>query len=383
MNLGYLFIFTFLFSAIVYWFIPKQSVRNIFITIVSAAFVFLLDKSAFAILFFLTLYVFGFSFLVAGSHKKSFYHKLSVSGIVMTLAVFKYAGFLDKYFSNVINYFNFSNGHPFENLLIPLGLSYVTFKYISYLTDLYWGLNKRAGFFDLFFYGSLFTIFLSGPIERFERIEKQLNGEKIRFSSVFVLESFERISYGLFKKFVLADWLGYFIGFVWRNPDEYSFVYHTLALFGFSLQLYFDFSGYSDIAIGTSRMFGFKMMENFNFPYLRQNISQFWRNWHISLSDWIRDYLFFPLSRFSTHKVWLLIFVPLIAMGICGMWHGSELKFLAWGLYHGAGISVYQLWNQFKKKRKVLKNFTETKIFNAFAVLITFVFVTMGWLFFK
>ena len=383
MNLGYIFISTFIVSAAVYWIIPKQRIRNIFMALVSLVFVFLLDKSAFAVVIFLTLYTFGFSFLIAGSVKKSFYHKISVSGIVVVLSFFKYSGFLDKYFITVVNFFSSAGTHTFESLLMPLGLSYITFKYISYLTDLYWGLNKRAGFFDLLFYGSLFTTFLSGPIERFERIEKQINTERINYSPLFLFGAFERITYGLFKKFVLADWLGYFIGFVWRNPDEYSFVYQALALIGFSLQLYFDFSGYTDIAIGSSKLFGLNIMENFNYPYLRQNISQFWRNWHISLSDWIRDYLFFPLSKFSTSKVWLLVFVPLIAMGVCGMWHGSEVKFLYWGLYHGAGISVYQLWNTFKRKRKNLKKFTDTKLFNSVAVLVTFAFVTLGWLFFK
>jgi len=383
MKLGYIFISTFLISAAVYWLIPKQRIRNVFLALASMVFIYLLDRSAFAMVIFLTLYTYGFSFLISNSQRKSFYHKLSVFGVLMILVFFKYAGFLDKYASGIVNYFSFSGSHPFESLLMPLGLSYITFKYISYLTDLYWGLNKRADFFDLLFYGSLFTIFLSGPIERYERLEKQIGVDRIEYSSVFLFESFERIAYGLFKKFVIADWLGYFIGFVWRNPDEYSFLYHTLALFGFSLQLYFDFSGYSDIAIGASRMFGFKIMENFNFPYLRENISTFWRNWHISLSDWIRDYLFFPLSKFSTNKIWLLVFVPLIAMGICGMWHGSEIKFLYWGLYHGAGISVYQIWNQFKKKRKGLKKFTETKLINSIAVVVTFVFVTIGWLFFR
>jgi len=382
-KLGYIFISTFIFSSLVYWLIPKQRIRNVFLALVSLVFVFLLDKTAFAIVLFLTLYTFGFSFVVSNSQRKSFYHKISVSGIVLTILIFKYAGVLDKYFTDVIRYFSFTNSHNFESLLLPLGLSYITFKYISYLTDLYWGLNKRADFFDLLLYGSLFTIFLSGPIERYERIEKQMNVERIDFSSVFIFESFERITYGLFKKFVLADWIGYLIGFVWKNPDEYSFIYHSLALFGFSLQLYFDFSGYSDIAIGTSRLFGLKIMENFNYPYLKQNISQFWRSWHISLSDWIRDYLFFPLSKISANKVWMFVFVPLIAMGICGMWHGSEIKFLYWGLYHGAGISVYQLWALFKKKRKKLKRFTETKLFNSLAVLITFIFVTIGWLFFQ
>ena len=383
MKLGYIFISTFIISAAVYWLIPKQRIRNVFLTLASMVFIYLLDRSAFVMVSFLTLYTYGFSFLIINSQRKSFYHKLSITGIVLILGFFKYAGFFDKYVSGFANYFSFSGSHSFESLLMPLGLSYITFKYISYLTDIYWGLNKRSGFFNLLFYGSLFTIFLSGPIERYERLEKQINVERINYSSAFMFDAFERVASGMFKKFVIADWLGYFIGFVWKNPNDYSFPYHILALFGFSFQLYFDFSGYSDIAIGTSRMFGLKIMENFNFPYLRENISTFWRNWHISLSDWIRNYLFFPLSKFSTKKTWVIVFVPLIAMGICGMWHGSEIKFIYWGLYHGVGISVYQLWNLFKKKRKNLRVFTETKLFNLFAVIITFIFVTIGWLFFK
>ncbi len=382
MNLGYYFISAFLFSAFVYWFIPAQKIRNAFLTLVSLLFVFLVDRTAFIVVLLLTFYTFGFSFLVSGSSDKKLYHKLSLAGIILILVFFKYSGYFDKYSAYIISFFSFHSINSFEKILVPLGLSYITFKYISYLTDLYWGLNKRASFMDLLFYGGLFTIFLSGPIERFERLEKQMRVDKIAFSSSFLFESFERIAYGMFKKFVLADWIGYYVSFVWKNPNEYSLLMKALALFGFSLQLYFDFAGYSDIAIGTSKVFGFKIMENFNFPYLRENISTFWRNWHISLSDWIRDYLFFPLGSFSSKKIWMLFFVPLIAMGICGLWHGSEIKFLYWGLYHGFGISVYQFWNLFKKKRKKLVKITDTKAFSYFAVLITFIFVTIGWLFF-
>lgn len=381
MNPGYLFILAFLFSVPIYWLIKNQSARNIFITIVSILFVYMADKTAFTILILMCIYTYLFSLRIIKPGNKPLYHKISVAGLVIILATAKYAGYLDKYF---LIFQKFLSGEgSFESLLMPLGLSYITFKHISYLTDVYWGLNKRVNLIDIFFYSSFFTIFLSGPIERYDRIDKQINTGRIVFSSNLLYESIERISYGSFKKFVIADWIGYFIMPIWRHPDEYSFLYQAAALIGFSFQIYFDFSGYSDIAIGTSRAYGIKIMENFNYPCLSQNISQFWRNWHISLSDWIRDYLFFPLSKLSNNKVWALVMVPLIAMGICGMWHGSEIKYLYWGLYHGAGISVYQIWNQYKRKRRNVKKFSETKLFTAISLIVTFAFVTIGWMFFR
>jgi alginate O-acetyltransferase complex protein AlgI len=273
--------------------------------------------------------------------------------------------------------------HPFEKILVPLGLSYITFRYISYLTDIYWGINKKTDIYTLLFYGGLFTTFLSGPIDRYERLEKQINVFRIYFKKDFVYEGFERITFGMFKKFVIADWIGYIINNINSDPGGHSLGVRAIVLFGFSIQLYLDFAGYSDIAIGASRLFGLKIMENFNSPYTKPNISQFWRSWHISLSDWIRDYIFFPLSKYSENKIWLLILVPVISMGLCGMWHGSEMKFAVWGMYHGAGLSLFQFWSILKRKNKSLKKFTETKSFNFFSVIITFVFVTIGWLFFR
>jgi alginate O-acetyltransferase complex protein AlgI len=383
MKLGILFTLILVVSLIIYWIVPNQKSRNIFLGLASIIFVLLADKTAGMIAILLTVYTYIFSVIIEKSARKSLYHKISVIGIVLVLAFFKYFGFLDKYICSVSNYFFHYPNHPFEKILMPLGLSYITFKYISYLTDTYWGVNKKADFFMLLMYGSLFTTFLAGPIERYNRIEKQTNIIKINFSYDFLYEGFERITFGLFKKFVIADWISYFISNAWNHPSEYSLGTNVLVLFGFSIQLYLDFAGYSDIAIGASRLFGLKIMENFNFPYLKDNISTFWRCWHISLSDWIRDYVFFPLSRFSENKVWLLFLAPIISMGICGMWHGSELKFAAWGVYHGAGLSFYQFWNLFKKKNKQLIKFTETEFFKIFAVILTFVFVTIGWLFFR
>jgi alginate O-acetyltransferase complex protein AlgI len=156
-----------------------------------------------------------------------------------------------------------------------------------------------------------------------------------------------------------------------------------LALLGYSFQIYFDFSGYSDIAIGSSRFFGIRIMENFNNPYLAPNLSQFWRRWHISLSDWIRDYLFFPLSKLSSTKLWQIFFVPVIAMALCGLWHGPSWNYVIWGVWHGMGLSVLQLWNSYKRNHKRLAKATKANWFSYAGVFMTFSFVTLGWWWFR
>lgn len=381
MRLLTLFISFLIFSLLIYWTLPNQKSRTVYLGLASLIFILLADKLAGRITAVLTVYTYFFSVLIENSKHKSFYHKFSVAGIVVVLAFFKYIGFLDAYIHDITSFFMRMPEYSFEKILVPLGLSYITFRYISYLTDIYWGINKKTDIYTLLFYGGLFTTFLSGPIDRFERLEKQIKVFRINFTPDFIYEGFERIAFGLFKKFVIADWTGYLINSISGGGE--TFAVKVIVLFGFSIQLYMDFAGYSDIAIGTSRLFGLRIMENFNSPYTKPNISQFWRNWHISLSDWIRDYVFFPLSKFSEKKIWLMVFVPIIAMGICGMWHGSEYKFAVWGMYHGAGLSVFQFWSLWKKKNKSLKKISETKWFNFAAVVLTFVFVTIGWAFFR
>ena len=230
-------------------------------------------------------------------------------------------------------------------------------------------------------YSSFFTIFTAGPIERYERFKPQVELKK-KFSAEFIEYGFQRIAFGLFKKLVIADWLSYFVNPVLYNKSEYSLLIYILSVIGFSIIIYMDFSGYSDIAIGASYLFGIRIMENFNYPYFRSNISEFWRNWHISLSDWIRDYLFFPMSKYSANKIWRLLFVPLFVMAICGFWHGAEWHFVLWGLWHGFGLAFYQLWSIFKRKNKRLSVITDTLWFTVFSIIITFLFVTAGWILF-
>jgi len=373
---------TLIIAAIVYWLIPGKVWKNLFLTLVSLGFLTYLDRWAPVMILVMTVFTYLIARMIQQGKNKKIWHLSGVLGLVLLLVFFKYSGLLVTTLCSLMSFVSMLPTFRIEHLLLPLGISYITFKYISYLTDVYWGIVKPGYFLDFLLYGSLFTIYVAGPIERFERFKPQAEATSWKFQSIFLSESFERIVYGIFKKAVLADSIAYLINPVWANPDGYASYIYILAIIGFSFQIYFDFAGYSDIAIGASRMFGYKIMENFNWPYLQPNISQFWRNWHISLSDWVRDYLFFPLSRKFSGKFWQLILVPIIAMGICGIWHGAAWHFLIWGMIHGAALSLLQFWNLWKKKHPALNRLTNTTKFNYFSTALTFGFVTFAWYWF-
>lgn len=382
MIISFYFFIILLLSALIYWLLPRQDLGTIFLIIASFGFISIYDKFAVWIIILITIYTYGFACLIEKQTNKRLFHRLGLIGLIIVLAVFKYLGFFAGTISSMTNFIASLPVFHFEKLLLPLGISYIVFKYISYLTDIYWRIVKKGNFLDFLLYGSLFTIYVAGPIERFERFKPQIETKQL-FQVANLENAFQRIVFGLFKKLVIADWVGYFIAPVWENPVIYALGVRILALLGYSIQIYMDFSGYSDIAIGSSRLFGLKIMENFNWPYLQPNISKFWRNWHISLSDWIRDYLFFPLSRLSDTRLWLTIAVPLIAMGLCGLWHGAAWHFVLWGLWHGAGLAVLQIWNRQKKLHKLKPVKLFNKPFLVFGTVCTFSFVTIGWLLFR
>jgi alginate O-acetyltransferase complex protein AlgI len=370
-------------SAIVYWLLPRQWLRTAFITICSLGFIWYFDHKAVYVILSLTAFTYLIAIWMGKSKQTGVIHKLGILGLLIVLIVFKYLGFLSGTLNSLHSFFHQLPVCEIEKLFLPLGISYIVFKYISYLTDIHWKIVTKGKLLDFTCYGSLYTIFVAGPIERFERLKPQLESKAGKFQIDHLEFAFRRIVFGLFKKLVLADWLGYFINPVWQHPNEYSTIIRISALFGYSLQIYFDFAGYSDIAIGSSRLFGLRIMENFNNPYLAPNISQFWRRWHISLSDWIRDYLFFPLSQSKSNQFWLIFCVPIIAMGLCGLWHGSAWHYVIWGVWHGIGISVLQSWNQIKRANKKRMIFVTSKWFLSLSTVLTFVYVTMGWWWFR
>lgn len=376
-----IYFITIISSVLIYWMIPVQNWRNLFISLISIIYIFSYDKWAAGLILVLTIYTYLIASLIEKGNKKKFYHRIGVTGLILVLVGFKYLGLLTNTINDLAAFLNVLPVFNIEKFLLPLGISYITFKYISYITDIYWERAQKGRFIEFLFYGSFITIFVAGPIERFKAFNSQVVSE-LKFSWDHIEYAFKRITIGLFKKLLIADWIAYFINPVWKNLNDYSLEIKVLALFGFSIQIYMDFAGYSDIAIGTSRLFGIKIMENFDWPYLRQNISEFWKGWHISLSFWIRDYLFFPMSSFSDKKIWMFIGLPLVSMGLCGIWHGASWTFLIWGLWHGLGISILQFWKIFKRKHNNLRRITKRKWFGIFSTVFTFIFVTVGWILF-
>lgn len=374
-NIHYPFLFL---TALLFWILHKRWMRTALLVVTSYAYIWRFDRKAVFVVLGLTLFTYLIALLMEKLSKPAILHKIGVIGLLLILVAFKYLGFMGGIINSLTSFVSTLPVFKIEKLFLPLGISYIVFKHISYLTDIYWGIVKKGSLINFACYSSLYTIFIAGPIERFERLNPQLEAQTDRFQFTHLKLALQRIIFGLFKKMVIADWIGYLIIPVWQNPIHYSIIIRVLAIFGYSMQIYFDFAGYSDIAIGSSRLFGLKIMENFNNPYLAPNISQFWRRWHISLSDWIRDYLFFPLSQNKTSKFWLLFIVPITAMSLCGLWHGAAWQYIFWGMWHGISISIYQIWQYNKRKRKITFN-----ISNSLSQVLTFGTVTLGWIIFN
>ncbi|TDR22525.1 MBOAT family O-acyltransferase [Marinicella litoralis] len=259
-----------------------------------------------------------------------------------------------------------------SNIHLPLGISFFTFQAISYLVDVYRKeTDCERSLINLGLYIALFPQLIAGPIVRFKTIHRQIT-ERIHSSTLFV-SGIERFVFGLSKKLLIANPLGYVADQLFDLPaDQLSGSLAWLGIISYSLQIYFDFSAYSDMAIGLGRMFGFKILENFNYPYISQSIQEFWRRWHISMSQWFRDYLYIPLggNRKSPGRIY---FNLIVVFTLCGLWHGASWSFVVWGLYHGLFLVIERLglaqWLQ--------------QTFKPLRHLYVLLVVTFGWVFFR
>lgn len=271
----------------------------------------------------------------------------------------------------VYKYFDF---YADLNLMIPLGISYYTFKMISYLVDIYLGKREAERGIDgcsaYLTYVLFFPQLLSGPIERSDHFLRQLHGELNLQPQLFSV-SLQRIVLGLFKKLVIANRLAGYVDTIYAAPESYPGLALVLAAFFYSFQLYCDFSGYSDIAIGMAGVLGIETRKNFDCPYFSRGIKEFWNRWHISLSTWLRDYIYIPLggSRVSKGRHRLNLLVTFL---VSGLWHGADISFLVWGGIHG-------LWNMIGKKKKEEANVLTKSL----QTMLTFCGVTLAWVFFR
>lgn len=286
--------------------------------------------------------------------------------------------FFFKYYNFFIDSFNFLGltRIPHLDIILPVGLSFHVFQSLSYVVEVYRG-NIRAERNLLVYanYVMLFPQLVAGPIERAENLLPQLKkcDHHIRYRDFLV--GFTRFCWGLFKKLVVADTIGVFVDPVYANSAGQPGAMLLLATVFFAFQIYCDFSGYSDMAIGVARMLGFRFRENFNLPYFSTSITQFWRRWHISLSTWLRDYLYIPLGG-NRHGKAAMYKNLLLTMLLGGLWHGASWNFIAWGGLHGIYLSAEKaLGLSFNRARHLF--------FKPLGWLITFILVCFAWIFFR
>jgi alginate O-acetyltransferase complex protein AlgI len=259
------------------------------------------------------------------------------------LAVFKYLGLLDQTATTLAHILGVPASLGAVRLLLPLGLSFFTFEFIHYQVDVYRGSAPITNPVRFFLFPAFFPTQIAGPIKRYQDFDKQVRSHP-RFSAALCLEGCELIARGLFKKVVLADgFLVPFVTAVFAKPEAATPFDVWGMLIAFALQIYFDFSGYTDIGRGSAQLLGYTVPENFDAPYLATSIREFWRRWHMSLSNWLRDYLYIPLggSRKGARRTQLNL---IITMALGGLWHGAAWHFMLWGLGQGAALAVNRSW---------------------------------------
>jgi D-alanyl-lipoteichoic acid acyltransferase DltB (MBOAT superfamily) len=305
------------------------------------------------------------------------------------LFFFKYFQLSNRVLHGVIDQLGISHLIPGFNLLLPLGISYFTFQTISYVIDVYRGVataERHAGVYALFI--AFFPHVTAGPIARTNQLLPQFHTAHAPDYEMIV-SGLQRMAWGFFKKLVIADRLAIVVNTVYGNPTGYTGIPLILGTYAFAFQVYCDFSGYADIAIGAAQVMGFKLQENFQQPYYAQSIPDFWRRWHITLYNWLRDYIFYPFSRAlkrsglnSDHI--LVIALPLmLTMLASGLWHGTNWTYIVWGGLHGVFMVSSIFWARRRNGSLHLPVSLSPQVTNAIRILMTFNLVCFAWIFFR
>jgi len=308
---------------------------------------------------------------------------LSLSANLGMLFSFKYFNFFNESLRQILHHFPISYDVPQLNVLLPVGISFYTFQTLSYTIEVYRGTQEPERHFGLFaLYVSYFPQLVAGPIERPQNLLPQFH-QRYNFDYDRVTDGLGLIVWGLFKKVVIADRLGLLVDNVYSQPDQFNGASLLIATVFFAYQIYCDFSGYSDIAIGCAQVMGHTLMTNFNRPYFAASIPDFWRRWHISLSSWFRDYLYIPLggNRVPLHRLYLNL---LIVFVVSGLWHGANWTFMAWGLLHGLYYVASKITHRFREKAVKSTGMTRLpRLHHLLKIIITFTLVCFAWIFFR
>ncbi len=314
---------------------------------------------------------------------RKFWLRISILVSIGLLGVFKYFNFFLASFSDFLRLIGFEANPWSIQLVLPVGISFYTFHGLSYVIDVYNGRIKPSrDFIEYALFVSFFPLLVAGPIERATHLLPQLQKER-RFDYSKAVDGLRQILWGLFKKVVIADNCAEYANRIFDHSADFSGSTLALGAVFFSFQIYCDFSGYSDIAIGTARLLGIELLRNFAFPYFSRDIAEFWRRWHISLTSWFRDYLYIPLGG-SKGGLWTKVRNTFIIFLVSGFWHGANWTFLAWGALNAIYFLPLLLLN---KNREHLEIVAKGSFFPSwkelFQVLSTFGLTTFAWIFFR
>ena len=360
-----IFIFLFLPLCLLFYFASKDKYKNYVLLAFSIIF-YLFGGPKYLLLLITVVFIdYIGAILIEKTNKRKLFFIITITLNILILIYFKYTGF---FLNNINSIFNTNIYVP--KIILPIGISFYTFQAMSYVIDVYRKKVKlQKNFFTLLLYVSLFPQLVAGPIVRYETIEKELKNRKTTFDDFTY--GVERLILGLFKKIIIANQMGKLADTIFVSSNLTS----PIAFLGglsYMFQIYFDFSAYSDMAIGMGRIFGFKFLENFNYPYISKSITEFWRRWHISLSTWFKDYVYIPLGG-NRKGIKRQIINMLIVWTLTGFWHGAEWNFIIWGLYY----FIFLVLEKF-----ILKNILE-KLPSILSHLYTLTVVYIGWIIFR
>jgi alginate O-acetyltransferase complex protein AlgI len=395
-SLSYLFFLGLI--AIIYYLIPERF-RWFVLLIASIVYYLSFIPVFLSLILFITLINYYFSrwLVKVPSEKSGSVLFLIISLNILILGLFKYFNFLfpgtNVHLYNVDIFFRTD---PINKMILPLGLSYITFTIISYQIEIKRKTiqpENHLGYFSLYLF--FFPKIAQGPIERPQHMISQLRQSHL-FNYNMVVDGLKLILWGYFKKLVVADNLGLYVNSVYNYSEKHNGISLIIATVFFAFQIYADFSGYTDIALGSAKIFGFNLTNNFSRPYFATSIKDFWSRWHISFSTWIRDYIFLPLAYYLSNRLrrtkylfiskekWVYLFAVIITFAICGIWHGVGWTYLIWGVLFGIFLS-YSNWtgSYHKRIRKRLHIRKTTWYYLIYKTLATFILVLIAWIFFR
>jgi len=387
------FLFFYILVFALYWSLKTNKTRKIWLLFVSYFFYASWDPRFLVLIIISTIvdYVTGFKIYntTIHSHRK-YWLTFSLVTNLGLLGIFKYYNFFIEPMTQLLNLIGVHTNLSSIKIILPVGISFYTFQSLSYSLDIFNNrIKPNKSILDFSLFVSFFPQLVAGPIVRAKAFLPQLK----KIKSFYLINTRKYILLflsGFFKKAVVADNIAYFSDSVFKNPDEFSTIGTILGVISYSIQIYCDFSGYSDMAIASAGLLGYELPINFNFPYLSSNISMFWKRWHISLSTWLMDYLFLPLVysiskeiniRKKWHiknEVWAYSLGIIITMLLCGLWHGSSWRFVVWGGLHGIAILIHRTWTQLISKHNKIN-----KIIRFLGIPITFYFVSATWIIFR